>query len=183
FLAYPALLHDTFISIQGGYAMKGRWTVALMMLFVSMALVVTHGEKSCAGVLGISNIVFCSASPEGYMKYNEQPDATFAPGQVVWIYMNLDNVKTNTNADGSQEIWIKLYLKVKAPNGDVLMDQELYNEHKNFPEKFNMDEMFLRVNLNTVSGMPEGRYTVELGLKDELAKTQASSASTFILKQ
>lgn len=163
--------------------MKRGWLSAWMLFLVSAALLATCGEESQAGALDISNIVFCSSSPAGYMDYEEQPGATFAPGDVVWIYMNLDNVKTNANADGSKEIWIKLYLRVKAPNGDVLMDQELYNEHKNFPEKFDMDEIFLRVNLNTSSGMPEGRYTVDLGLRDELADAEASSSSIFILKQ
>jgi hypothetical protein len=46
-----------------------------------------------------------------------------------------------------------------------------------------MDEMFLRVNLNTVSGMAEGRYAVDLILKDELANKQASSSSIFTLKK
>jgi len=161
-----------------------RMRLSLWILFlVSTALMATCGEESQAGSLDITNIVFCSSSPAGYMDYEEQPGATFAPGEVVWIYMNLDDVKTNENADGSKEMWIKLYLKVTAPNGDVLMDQELYNEHKNFPEKFNMNEVFLRVNLNTVSGMPEGRYTVDLGLRDELADAEASSSSIFTLKQ
>ena len=80
-------------------------------------------------------------------------------------------------------MWIKLHLRVKAPNGDTLLDQDLYNEHKNYQKKFNPGEMFLRVNLNTVSGMAEGRYTVELDLKDNLAGKQASASSVFSLKK
>jgi hypothetical protein len=95
----------------------------------------------------------------------------------------LDGVSHNPNPDGTKEVWIKLHLKVKAPNGDVLLDQDLYNEHKNYQKKFNPGEMFLRVNLNTVSGMAEGRYTVELDLKDNLAGKQASASSIFTLKK
>jgi hypothetical protein len=72
---------------------------------------------------------------------------------------------------------------VKAPNGDVLLDQDLYNEHKNYQKKYNLDEMFFRLNLNTVSGMAEGRYTVELDLKDSLAGKKASASSIFTLKK
>lgn len=162
--------------------MRTRLTVTLIMFFASMALAATSASTLRAEDLGISNIVFCSSNPKGYMDYEEQPDATFKPGQVVWIYMNLDHIKTNTNPDGTKEMWIKLHLKVKSPNGDVLLNEDLYNEHKNFPERSNMNEMFLRVNLNTVPQMAEGRYTVKLLLRDELAKKEASASSIFTLK-
>ena len=140
-------------------------------------------EKTSAAKLELSNVVFCSIKPKGYMAYNEQPEATYKPGKTVWIYMNLDGVSHHPNPDGTKEVWINLHLKVKAPNGDVLLDQDLYNEHKNYPKRFNPGEMFLRVNLNTVSGMAEGRYTVELDLKDNLVGKQASASSIFTLKK
>ena len=140
-------------------------------------------EKTSAAKLELSNIVFCSIKPTGYMKYKEQPEATYKPGKTVWIYMNLDGVSHHPNPDGTKEVWIKLHLKVKGPNGDVLLDQDLYNEHKNYQKKFNPGEMFLKVNLNTVSGMAEGRYTVELGLIDNLADKQAAASSNFTLKK
>ena len=140
-------------------------------------------EKASAAKLELSNIVFCSIKPKGYMDYNEQPEATYKLGKTLWIYMNLDGVSHNPNPDGTKEVWIKLHLKVKSPNGDVLLDQDLYNEHKNYQKKFNPGEMFLKVNLNTVTGMAEGRYTVELILKDNLAGKQASASSIFTLKK
>jgi len=85
-------------------------------------------EETTTGKLELTNIVFCSKNPEGYMKYEEQPKATFKPGKTVWIYMNLDGVSNNPNPDGTKEVWIKLHLRVKAPNGDILLDQDLYNE-------------------------------------------------------
>jgi hypothetical protein len=117
------------------------------------------------------------------MKYEEQPTATYKPGKTVWIYMNLDGVSNRSNADGTKEVWIKLHLRVKAPNGDILLDQDLLNEHKNYQEKYNLDEIFFRLNLNTVSGMAEGRYTVELDLIDNLADKQAVASSIFTLKK
>jgi hypothetical protein len=140
-------------------------------------------EKTTAGKLELSNIVFCSTRPKGHMEYNEQPKATYKPGNTAWIYMNLDGVSHNPNPNGTKEVWIKLHLRVKAPNGDVLLDQNLINEHKNFQKKFNPDEMFLRVNLNTVRGMAEGRYIVELDLKDNLDGRIASASTIFTLKK
>lgn len=140
-------------------------------------------EKTTAGKLEFSNIVFCSNNPKGYMKYIEQPKAIYQPGKTVWIYMNLDGVSHNPNPDGTKEVWIKLHLRVKAPNGNILLNQGLYNEHKNYQKRFNPDEMFFKVNLNTASGMAEGRYTVELDLKDNLAGKMASVSSIFTLKK
>lgn len=140
-------------------------------------------EKTTAGKLELTNIVFCSKNPTGYMKYVEQPKATYKPGKTVWVYMNLDGVSNRPNADGTKEVWIKLHLRLKAPNGDMLVDQDLFDEHKNYQEKYNLDEMFFRLNLDTVTGMAEGRYTLELDLKDNLAGKQASASSIFILKK
>jgi hypothetical protein len=139
--------------------------------------------ETVSGKLGISNIVFCSENPNGYMDYKEQPDATYKPGETVWIYFNLNGVKYNVNQDETKEIWIKLHLKLKSPEGSILLDEDLYNEHKNFEKQYNMEELFLRVNINTIEELTEGKYTVELELKDELADTLATASTNFLLKK
>jgi hypothetical protein len=140
-------------------------------------------EKTSAGNLRLNNIVFCSTRPTGYMAYSEQPAATYKTGNTVWVYMNLKGLSYHANPDGTNEVWLKLHLSVKEPNGNVLLDQELCNEHKNYRKEYNLDEMFFRINLNTVREMAEGRYVVELDLKDNLAGKQASESSAFILKK
>jgi hypothetical protein len=140
-------------------------------------------EEMGSGKLGLSNIVFCSESPAGYMDYEEQPEATFIPGDVVWIYFNLDGVKHNLNQDNTKEIWIKLHLTLKSPEGSILLDEDLYNEHKNFGEEYNLDELFLRVNISTTEELAEGKYISEAILIDELADKQAKASSSFWLKK
>lgn len=140
-------------------------------------------EESVSGELGLSNIVFCSERPKGYMDYEEQPDATFEPGDVVWIYFNLDGLKYNLNQDNTKEVWLKLHLTLKSPEGVVLLDEDLYNEHKNFEEKYNVDELFLRVNINTTKELAEGKYIAEATLRDELADKEAPASSSFWLKK
>ncbi|MBN1693996.1 hypothetical protein JW879_01170 [candidate division WOR-3 bacterium] len=139
--------------------------------------------ESVSGELGLSNIVFCSERPSGYMDYKEQPDATFKPGDIVWIYFNLDGVKYNMNPDKTKEIWIKLHLRLKSPEGDILLDEDLYNEHKNFGEEYNLEELFLRVNINTTEELAEGKYITEATLRDELADKEAPASSSFRLKK
>jgi hypothetical protein len=139
--------------------------------------------ESISGELGLSNIVFCSERPNGYMDYKEQPDATFKPGDVVWIYFNLDGVKYNVNPDKTKEIWIKLHLRLKSPKGVILLDEDLYNEHKNFGEEYNLEELFLRVNINTTEELAEGKYIAEATLRDELADKEAPASTSFLLKK
>ncbi len=139
--------------------------------------------ESVSGELGLSNIVFCSERPKGYMDYKEQPDATFKPGDVVWIYFNLDGVKYNINQDNTKEVWLKLHLTLKSPEGAILLDEDLYNEHKNFGEEYNLEELFLRVNINTTKELAEGKYIAEATLIDELADKQAPASTSFWLKK
>ncbi len=139
--------------------------------------------ESVSGELGLSNIVFCSERPKGYMDYKEQPEATFKPGDVVWIYFNLDGVKYNVNPDKTKEIWIKLHLMLKSPEGAILLDEDLYNEHKNFGVEYNLEELFLRVNINTTEELAEGKYIAEATLRDELADKEAPASTSFWLKK
>jgi hypothetical protein len=138
--------------------------------------------ESVSGELGLSNIVFCSERPKGYMNYEEQPNATFEPGDVIWIYFNLDGVKYNVNQDKTKEVWLKLHLTLKSPEGAILLDEDLYNEHKNFEEEYNLDELFLRVNINTTEELAEGKYIVEATLRDELTDKEATASSSFWLE-
>jgi hypothetical protein len=139
--------------------------------------------ESISGELGLSNIVFCSERPNGYMDYKEQPDATFKPGDIVWIYFNLDGVKYNVNPDKTKEIWIKLHLRLKSPKGAILLDEDLYNEHKNFGEEYNLEELFLRVNISTTEELAEGKYIAEATLIDELVDKEATASTSFWLKK
>lgn len=139
--------------------------------------------ESISGKLGLSNIVFCSERPKGYMDYKEQPDATFKPGDVVWVYYNLDGVKYNINQDNTKEVWLKLHLTLKSPEGVVLLDEDLYNEHKNFGEEYNLEELFLRVNINTTEELAEGKYIAESTLRDELADKEATASTSFWLQK
>lgn len=111
--------------------------VAFMLWFTGCKSQVETGKRAvssrkatgAAGELKISYIVFCSEEPQGYMEYTEQPEAPYETGDVVWIYCNLEGVKYNLNPDSSQEVWITSNLKILSADGEVLLDQEVLNEH------------------------------------------------------
>lgn len=133
--------------------------------------------------LGMSNIVFCSTSPEGYMKYKKQPETLYTAGDTVWVYLNIERVSFNPLAEGQREVWIKLLLRVKSPDGKDLLKKEVYNERKKFERKFDLSKMFLRVNIPTTPTIKAGKYTVEFRLIDNLSGKESKESSTFTIKE
>ena len=136
------------------------------------------GEKE----LAISNIVFCSEEPGGYMKYTEQPDATYAPSDMVWIYMNVRGASYRPNPDGSKEIWVTEHLTVKAPDGEVVVSKEVINEHKNLPNGLDPEKLYFANFVELPSKPAEGKYLVEITAKDKISGKTARASSSFGLK-
>ena len=137
-------------------------------------------EESNNGDLSISNIVFCSEQPVGYMDYDEQPSAQYNPGDTVWIYMNINNLYYNSNSDESSEIWIKQNLTLLDSQGELIYDfGEIVNDHRNIPEEEDPDKIFLTNNINIPTDFDPGRYTVQILVKDALAGETTSESSTF----
>jgi hypothetical protein len=137
-------------------------------------------EESTNGDLSISNIVFCSDQPLGYMDYEEQPSAQYNPGDTVWIYMNINNLYYNINSDESSEIWIKQDLSLLDSQGELIQDfGEIVNDHRNLPEEEDPDKIFLTNNINIPTDFDPGRYTVTIFVEDALAGETTSESSTF----
>ena len=137
------------------------------------------GELEISKEFSISNLVFCSEESEGYMNYAEQPGATYKPGDTVWIYMNLEGIKLNPNPDGTKEMWIRAYITLKAPNGDILLNEEAHEEHRDV--QANQNEMCLDAYINTTPQLTEGKYTVEIIVTDKLANRTATASNCFIM--
>ena len=127
----------------------------------------------------ISNLVFCSEESRCYMNYRIQPDATYVPGDAVWIYMNLEGLKLKSNFDGTSKMWIIVDLTLKAPDGEVLSEEEALEGRANVISDPN--QMCFDVHLDTTSQFIEGEYTVEIIVTDKLSNRTASTSGCFIL--
>lgn len=159
--------------------------VGIAVLFVALitiGLIIKVEEEEGAREFKLQNFVFCSERPEGYMDYSEQPDATYSAGDNVWIYVNVKGVKYNENPDGTKEVWVAAYLKVEDPNGDYMADQEVINDHRNWPEGYDMSEVFYRVYITLPSGATLGKYTVTLTGTDKLADKTDTVSSNFTVE-
>ncbi|MGQ9816841.1 MAG: hypothetical protein ACUVQ3_02670 [bacterium] len=139
--------------------------------------------RSTTGDFKITNLVFCVEAPEDYMKYKEQPNATYKPGDVVWIYMNLNNVKYKQNPDSSYEIFIPEHLLVKGPNGAILLDTDLLTKPLNLSKERDMNQLYLTNNINTAAELGDGKYTVNITVTDKFSNKTASINTEFYLKR
>ncbi|MEO0190755.1 MAG: hypothetical protein ABIL18_07220 [candidate division WOR-3 bacterium] len=166
--------------------MKNK-TISIMLICAVMMAVTLCSQKQPAqtvtGEFKITNLVICAEEPTEYMKYKEQPNATYKPGDVVWIYMNLPNVKYNTNPDGSYQIHIPEHLVVKSPKGEILLDLDLLPEPLSFPKERDMTQVYLTNNINTISDLEDGEYQVNITVSDKLSGKATSITTKFILKK
>jgi hypothetical protein len=165
--------------------MKGKLLAILIIAAMvgSIAFFAGYRETENSGEISkefsISNPVFCSEESKGYMDYAEQPGATYKPGDTIWIYMNLEGLKLNPNPDGTKEMWIRAYITLKAPNGDILLKEEAHEEHRDV--QANQNETFLDAYINTTPQLTEGKYTVEIIVTDKLGNRTATASSCFIM--
>ena len=136
-------------------------------------------EESKNGDLSVTNVVFCSEEPTGYHEYKEQPGATYNPGVTVWIYMDVNNIHYNPNSDGSNEVWITENLTILNSDGEILLNGEIINDHRNFPEEEDVEKMYLKNDITIPADFDPGYYTVQIMVKDKLAGVTASASSTF----
>jgi parallel beta-helix repeat protein len=127
----------------------------------------------------MSNIVFCSREPLGYMSYNEQPDAIYSPGDVIWIYMNIDNINYNLNLDGTKEIWITETLIILDSQNEILLNEEIINYHTNLPEEDDLEELYIKNNIYTTTNFDPGYYTVHMVFMDKLADVKTTVSRIF----
>jgi hypothetical protein len=127
----------------------------------------------------MSNIVFCSREPTDYMNYDEQPNAIYDPGDVIWIYMNIDNIDYNTNFDGTKEIWITETLVILDFRNEILLNEEIINYHTNLPEEDDIGELYITNNIYTTTHFDAGYYTVHMVFTDKLAGVTATFSRIF----
>jgi parallel beta-helix repeat protein len=129
----------------------------------------------------MSNIVFCSREPMGYMNYDEQSNAIYDPGDVIWIYMNINNISYSTNLDGTKEIWITETLIVLGPQDEILLNEEIINYHTNLTEENDLGELQITNRIYPITGpnFDPGYYTVHMVFRDKLAGVTAIVSRIF----
>lgn len=131
----------------------------------------------------LTNLVFAESKPGGYGEYEEQPDATYAPTDTVWLYFEVEGISYEETDDGKKEVWVVEDLTVTAPGGETIIDTEAVNDHRNWPENFDVQEKLYLTNDITLGSDPAtGEYTVDVTVTDKLAETETSATTKFTVE-
>ena len=100
--------------------------------------------------LALENTHLCAEAPSGYQQYSEQPEGTYDPGDVVWVYFEPSTVGTKSDT----------------------ID-------KTVPESADLSTVFLTVNFSPPTEFEGGGHTVEIEVTDAIAGTSASTSVDF----
>lgn len=164
--------------------MIGRRTA--VRIGVSSALVTLAGCSFSFGAsgpddsqFGLSNLVFAASEPSGYMEYEAQPDATYDRNDRIWVYLNVDGIGSEKNDDGTKEVWITEHLTVRDPQGDVLLDEEVVNDHRNWESDADLGKFYLSNDITLPAEASPGEYTVDITVEDKIAEKTATISGTF----
>lgn len=128
--------------------------------------------------LSVERLRFCAEQPTGYRQYDEQPGATYAPGDVVWLYLEPSTVGTEPAGEGQVRFAFDATWTVYAPDGEEL---ETFSDTvgRTVPESNDLSELFLTLNVSPSMPFDEGTHRVEIELEDTFAGTRATRSAEF----
>lgn len=134
----------------------------------------TSGPES----LEIENVHFASEQPTGYREYTEQPDATYRPDDVVWVYFEPSTVGTKPAGEGEVKFSYDVEWTVYAPDGEAL--ETLSDQiERTVPDSADLSQVFLMVNFSPSLEFEPGTHQLDLEVRDRFADTSASTTLEF----
>lgn len=128
--------------------------------------------------LSLENTHFCAESPSGYREYTEKPEATYDPGDVVWVYFEPSTVGTEAAGEGEIRFEYDVTWEVRDPENEVVGTKEDTIE-KTVPEGADLSTVFLTVNFSPPMEFDGGTHTMELEVTDAIAGNTASKTIEF----
>lgn len=138
------------------------------------------GDSNGQAAFGIDEFVFCAEQPAGHGQYEEQPDATYATGDIVWIYIDVVGFDVEDAGAGQIAVDIAENLVVRDPNGEQILQNDFTFDNE-FDEDLR-DQFFVVNNVTLPSGSAAGEYDVEVTLEDELGGESTDRAETFTVE-
>lgn len=118
--------------------------------------------------LAIENVHFCAERPTGYREYAEQPDATYDPGDVVWVYLEPSTVGTRSAGAGELQFSYELKWTVYGPDSERVKAFSDVVE-KTVPESSALSTVFLVFNFAPPMEFEPGTHRLEVQVRDRIA--------------
>lgn len=128
--------------------------------------------------LEIENPVPCSEAPTGYQQYTEQPERTYDPGDMIWVYFEPSTVGTESAGEGEIQFEYDFTISVTDPNGENLGTVE-DTASKTIPEGSDLSKVFLSASYSPPMEFEEGTHTLELEVSDTIAGNTATKSIEF----
>lgn len=133
-----------------------------------------------SGPFGVTDLVFVAEKPTGYDEYEEQPDATYEPGEVVWLYYNLENVGTESTGEGEARMHLSQSVTVTGPSGETLMEDTNEVEQE-VPEASAAEGLYFYNNVTLPGDVAGGEYELAFEMTDEIGGGTVSESATFVV--
>ncbi len=138
----------------------------------------TEGGDEQPSSLAIENTVLCTEQPTGYREYTEQPEGTYDPGDVVWVYFEPSSVGTESAGEGELRFEYDLIWTVTTPDGEEL-ETMTESVSRTFSESTDFSTVFLVVNFSPAMEFDGGTYTMDIEATDTIAGNTATETVEF----
>lgn len=128
--------------------------------------------------LEIENSVLCSEEPTNYREYTEQPNGTYEPGDVIWVYFEPSTTGAESAGEGEIKFNYDFTISVTDPNGENLGTVE-ESAGRTVTEGADLSKVFLFANYSPPTEFEAGTHTLELEVTDTIANNTASESIEF----
>lgn len=134
-------------------------------------------DPSERGPLSISEFVFAAEQPGGPGEYTEQPDATYARGETLWLHLELEGLAGESTDDGV-EIDLEQRLLLEHEQHGTVSDTTRPHEAPPLePEQ--LEPFAVQNQLEIDPEMTLGEYTLTVEFTDDVSGSSATESGTF----
>lgn len=134
------------------------------------------------GGVQLGNFTFCSSRPAGFMDYDAKSDATYKPGEKVWIYFDLSDLSHQPAASGKVENVYSEHMVLNAPGGTVLINKTIIDDRRTVDKSENPDQMFMRNEIPLPSDAADGVYKVGITVTDKISSRTTYVSASFTVR-
>lgn len=139
------------------------------------------GTSTEQETLQIDEFVYCAERPRGWNDYEAQPDATYAPTDTIWVYLDVLNVGTEEASSDTVAVDLVETLTVTDPSGETVLEQEFTYDDE-FQESLDMDTFYLVHDITMPSDAATGEYEVTSSLEDRLTDETTERTEPFTIE-
>jgi hypothetical protein len=144
----------------------------------------TQGEKTDTATrtapasLSIEHVRLCAEEPTGYREYVQQPDTTYDPGDVVWVYLEPSSVGTESAGSGERRFSYDVTWTVFGPDGAPV---ETLSEtiEREVPESSDLSELFLTLSFSPPTAFEAGEHRIQIELTDTITGAETVESVRF----